>query len=568
MFSPICPAAFLLGRMAMCVIRFITSLLMSVVLFFGSLSPLFGGVSSVKYIIDTSDLGDEIPNIVDNVNVWDMGTQFYEPQRNSENDVMEFVRYIQLMQCTGGTPERDLFIDPFDKSTFTDYDFEPLIKNCRGILSLGAKPHLKLGGVPIKFTSGYIIGGDFSMNIYPPDDYEVYYGYIKAIITALVDEFGIDEVRSWRFGCMTEFENGGWFQAKSGDPEDSMIAYCKLYDYTVQALVDVLGEDITVGAHSMAVTEGLWDERDFIRHVAKGTNYANGKKGTKISFISASFYDNRPGKYTKGMTLPETVKHLKKTAEKYGLKDLFYGIDEGRILFGNNYGKADNQLLLRITGYTWQAAYDARLFTQGINSGLDYFSSWGFLSNGLFDGNPTVSYHVASNISKFAGSRQTNVISAKVRAGIGIESECLSGWDSETNTLRIMTYNYKNDVGYSKKMNVSFTLKVPQITKDEVTVVRYLISDDCNYFDEFQEDRVKYSITDDCFNWSPDDPCIDSPGTLSDETARTIYFNELKDKYAECSVLTPVYSTAKVENGRIRLDDTLDGSNVIFYEIY
>ena len=77
MFSPICPAAFLLGRMAMCVIRFITSLLMSVVLFFGSLSPLFGGVSSVKYIIDTSDLGDEIPNIVDNVNVWDMGTQFY-----------------------------------------------------------------------------------------------------------------------------------------------------------------------------------------------------------------------------------------------------------------------------------------------------------------------------------------------------------------------------------------------------------------------------------------------------------------------------------------------------------
>ena len=186
----------------------------------------------------------------------------------------------------------------------------------------------------------------------------------------------------------------------------------------------------------------------------------------------------------------------------------------------------------------------------------------------MFDGNPTVSYHVASNISKFAGSRQTNVISAKVRAGIGIESECLSGWDSETNTLRIMTYNYKNDVGYSKKMNVSFTLKVPQITKDEVTVVRYLISDDCNYFDEFQEDRVKYSITDDCFNWSPDDPCIDSPGTLSDETARTIYFNELKDKYAECSVLTPVYSTAKVENGRIMLDDTLDGSNVIFYEIY
>ena len=79
---------------------------------------------------------------------------------------------------------------------------------------------------------------------------------------------------------------------------------------------------------------------------------------------------------------------------------------------------------------------------------------------------------------------------------------------------------------------------------------------------------MKYSITDDCFFWSPDDPGIDDPTTLRDEKAREIYFNELKDKYAECSVLTPVYSTARIKNGRIRLDDTLDGSNVMFYEIY
>ena len=102
---------------------------MTIVLFFSSLCPLLTGVSSVEYIISTKRLGDEIPNIVDNVNVWNMGTQFYDPQVNSEYDVTEFVRYIQLMQCTGGTPDRDLFKDPYDTSTFTDYDFEPLIKN-------------------------------------------------------------------------------------------------------------------------------------------------------------------------------------------------------------------------------------------------------------------------------------------------------------------------------------------------------------------------------------------------------------------------------------------------------
>mgnify|MGYP004504009965 FL=1 len=541
---------------------------MTVVLFFSSLCPLFGGVSSVRYIVNADDLSDEIPNIVDNVNIWNMGTKFYDPKITSDYDVTEFVRYIQLMQCTGGTPERDLFKDPYDTSTLTDYDFEPLIKNCRGILKLGAKPHLKLGGIPIKFTSDYNIGGDFSMNIYPPDDYNVYYGYIKAIVEALVNEFGIDEVRSWRFGCMTEYENGGWFQAKSGKPKDSMIAYCKLYDYTVQALIDVLGENITVGAHSMTVTEGLWDEADFIKHVAKGTNYANGGKGTKISFLSASFYDNKPGKYTSGKTLPQTIKYLKRTAERYGLKDLFYGVDEGRILYGNNKGRNEDQLNMRITGYTWQAAYDARLFTQGINSGLDYFSSWGFLSGGLFEGNPSVSYHVASNIAKFAESRKANVTKAIVKAGRGVESECLAGWNDETGTLQVMTYNFKNDVDYNRKMNVSFKIKASQFDKDEVTVVKYLVSDDCNFFDEFLEDRKTYRITDDCFDWSPDDPSIDDPTTLADENARKIYLTELKAKYAECSKLVPVVSTAKIKNGTIELNDTLNANNVVFYEIY
>ena len=131
-----------------------------------------------------------------------------------------------------------------------------------------------------------------------------------------------------------------------------------------------------------------------------------------------------------------------------------------------------------------------------------------------------------------------------------------------------MTYNFKNDINYSGKMNVSLRVKAPQITKDEVTVVKYVVNDDCNFFDEFLEDRKTYGISDDCFNWSPDDPSVDDPTTLSDENARNIYFNELKPKYAECSKLIPIYITAKVEKGVIKLDDIIDGNNVIFYEIF
>lgn len=523
-----------------------------------------GNTSYVR--IDASDKGDNIVNIVDNVNVWDMGTRFYSAQRNEENDIFEFVRYVQLMQCTGGNESRDLFIDPHDTSTYTDYKFEGLIKNCRGILSLGAKPHLKLGNVPLKFTAGSVIGA-FGVNLYAPDDYELYYNYIKAIAGALVDEFGLDEVRTWRFGCMTEFENKDWFMARSGDPEESAEDYCRLYDYTVQALLDVIGEDVFVGAHAMAVTEGLWDEAKFIEHVARGTNYANGGTGTRICFLSGSFYDYYPGKYTEGFTLPETLRFLMDTAEKYGLDNLIYGIDEGRILGGNSSGAVDSQLSSRTCGYTWQAAYDARLFKQAIDCGADYFSSWCFLSGGLLNGYPTVSYHVAKNLSAFGGSQRVKSKVTSLKADIDAEIDCLAGWDEESGTLRAMVYNFKNDVNYDKKTRVKLKIALPELDGRDVKVTRYLINDDCNYFDEWQKDRFTYGITDSCFSWSPDDPCIDDTTILSDPTARSIYLHELRDKYIECSRLVPATENARVKNGRLALTDDLDASGVIFYEI-
>lgn len=547
--------------------KFLSSIATAVAIFFSSFFGLFSGVSTYNYKIDTSRLGDTLPNIVDNINIWNMGTEYIGAENYEKYDIFDFVEYVQLMQCTGGTADRDLFKDPNDRSTYTDYDFSRLIENCRGILNLGAKPHLKLGGVPLKFTTDYVLGG-FGMNPYPPDDFKVYYDYIKAIAQALVDEFGVDEVRTWRFGCMTEYENKSWFYAKDETPKSSKIAFCKLYDYTVQALTDVIGDDVFVGAHCMGVTEGLWDEREFLKHCGLETNYANGKKGTRICFISASFYDSCPGSYTDGYSIPKLMKHLKKAADKYGLDKLIFGIDEGRILEGVNSGSIGKELAARVTGYTWQAAYDARLFTQSINSGLDYFSSWQFLTGGNRSGYPTMSYHVANNLYKFAGGRQAKVRSYHMNAGFNIESDCLTSWNEETQTLRVMVYNFKNDLQYKKDMNVNLNIKVPQLDGKTVTVTKYLLNDDCNFFDEWQEDRKTYNIGDDCFGWSPDDPTIESGTTLSDSNARQIYFSQLKEKYEQCSALVPESESVNVENKRLRLSDTLEAGNVVFYEIH
>jgi xylan 1,4-beta-xylosidase len=365
---------------------------------------------------------------------------------------------------------------------------------------------------------------------------------------------------------MTEYENSDWFMANSGDPDESAVEYCKLYDYTVQALIDVIGKDVFVGAHAMAVTEGLWDERIFINHCANGTNYKTGEKGTRLCYLATSFYDDTPGEFTKGKTLPECVEYLRETAESVGLNDLIYGVGEGRILEGNSSGRDSSELLTRTCGYTYQAAYDARLITQMFNNDIAYFSAWSYLSNGFFQGNPTVSYHVASNAAKWGGNK---LLATEKKTGIilGSDVDAVSAFDEDENTLRIMAYNFKNDVDYKKNVEMTFEINAPQFDGKNVKVRAYVINDDCNYFDEWVEDRKTYNITDDCFAWSPDDPQIDSTITLADEDARKIYLEELYPKYTQCSKLEPVDSELEVIDGKITLNITLDPHAVVFYEI-
>ena len=540
-----------------------------IVAFAGAFAIFASGVFN-KYVfsIDASEKGKVLHNVVNNVNIWSIeGNPFVNARINEENNIFEFVEYVQFMQCTGGTETRDLFKNPNDKTVLDDYDFTLLINNCRGVLNLGAKPFLKLGNVPLKFSKDATTEIGFGMNPYPPDDFDVYYNYIHALATELVKEFGKEEVLTWRFGVMTEYENAAWFFAGEEDPEASAEAYCKLYDYSVAALQDAIGEGVFVGAHSMTVTEGLWDEAEFIKHCGEGTNYKTGKKGTRVCYLSSSFYDSVPGDYTDGKTLPESIEYLRETAESVGLNDLIYGVDEGRILEGNSSGNVGSELLTRTCGYTYQAAYDARLTAQMFNNDIAYFSAWSYLSNGFLQGNPTVSYHVAKNAAKFGGANLVSTDKTKSGVILGSDVDAVSAFNEKTNTLHVMAYNFKNEVEYDKSTEMTFEINEPQFSGKNVKVTAYVINDDCNYFDEWVEDRKTYNITDDCFAWSPDDPSIDNPTTLVDEDAREIYFSELYSKYTECSKLVPTETEMVAKDGKITLDITLDPHAVVFYEI-
>lgn len=520
---------------------------------------------SVRWSADAHNAGEIIGNKLSNINVWTLDS-LTPPTEDEGADLSEFVDYIQFMQATGSSATRDLFIHPDDRSTLDDYNFEPLYKACDTALALGAKPHLKFS-VPSKYSSNPQ-DGDFRTNVYPPDDMDVYARFVAALARGLVERFGREEVLGWRFGVLTEFENPGWFKARSGDPDESREAYFKLYDYTVETLIENIGPEVFVGAHAMACSEGLWDERDLLNHCASGTNYKTGKKGTRICFLAASFYDVRPGEPNK-VSFPETIGRLRARAEEVGLKDLIYGVDEGRILFGVHRGTQADHLVWRTVGRTYQAAYDARLLKLMVEHDINYFSAWSYSSGNAYHGYPTVGYYVARNFARFRDAKNLPVETAASNLPEGVEAGAVAGFDPDNQTLRVMAYQFKDDYDYAGKVAASFDAVVPEFANRTVEVTETVIDDRTNFFVQWEKDRKELGLGDQFGAWSPDDAGLDSASTVGDPKTVEIYRTKLRGTYRKiANSLKPRVFTIPVDSeGRFRLETELDRQAVVFWTV-
>lgn len=516
---------------------------------------------TVAFRVDATRPGKTIGNKVAVVNLWSLDS--LAPSSTDEGCDLSFVERVQLMQATGGSFERDLFKNPEDGSVFDDYDFSKMIATCRKALELGVKPHIKLS-VPTKYSKETKIG-DFGVDVYPPDDYDVWRRFVRALASGLADEFGLDEVRSWRFGVLTEFENASWFEASDETPESSREAFFRLYEHAVAGLTDALGSDLCVGAHAMACTEGLWDERDFLERCANGVNSATGEIGTQLSYFAVSFYDDAPDR-PHPLDLAGTVARIREKANEVGLTDLKYGVDEGRIL-GASKGAKATDLTFRIVGQTYQAAYDARIFKILIDSDVEYFSAWSYSSANAWQGYPTIAHPVAVGVSKFKDSRLLPTTAEKKLAE-GVDSDAVAGFDEATQTLRIAAFNFKFDLEYAESVDLSFAVSAPFWAGKNVKIVEKVVDDRSNFFVEWLKDKVRLEIPDSVFSWSPDGANLDF--AISDPDARDLYFNELRPKYVEISN-RPLPTETRVEtvpeNGELGWRVRLARHGVVFYEI-
>lgn len=115
---------------------------------------------------------------------------------------------------------------------------------------------------------------------YPPRDYKKWADLIYKWVQHSIERYGRDEVASWYWEVWNEPNIAYW----QSTPEE----YHKLYDFTVDAIKRALpairvGGPTSTGPGSDGAAKFL---RDFLEHVVRGKNYATGKTGSPIDYIT------------------------------------------------------------------------------------------------------------------------------------------------------------------------------------------------------------------------------------------------------------------------------------------
>jgi len=154
----------------------------------------------------------------------------------------------------------------------------------------GVKPLVEIGFMPEALSvhpepyrhsfPNNSVGGIFTGWAYPPKDYQKWSDLVFQFVQHLRERYGDAEVRTWLWEVWNEPDIGYW----QGTREE----FFKLYDYTVESVLRALpdariGGPDTTGPGNAKAADFL---RAFLQHCAHEKNYATGKNGSHLDFIS------------------------------------------------------------------------------------------------------------------------------------------------------------------------------------------------------------------------------------------------------------------------------------------
>jgi len=170
------------------------------------------------------------------------------------------------------------------------YDWKILDRIFDAFTQAGVKPLVELGFMPQALSTHpepyrhnfpkESVGSIYTGWAYPPKDYHKWSELISHVVGHLRARYGDAALKSWLWEVWNEPDIGYW----QGTPQE----YFKLYDFTVDAVLKAypgarIGGPDTTGPGSPKAAEFL---RLFLEHCAHERNFADGKTGTRLDFIS------------------------------------------------------------------------------------------------------------------------------------------------------------------------------------------------------------------------------------------------------------------------------------------
>jgi xylan 1,4-beta-xylosidase len=167
------------------------------------------------------------------------------------------------------------------------YDWKIVDQIIDAYLNSGAVPFVEIGFMPealsthpAPYRHRFPNGELFTGWTYPPKDYGRWRELIYQLALHCIARYGKSEVASWNWEVWNEPDIPYWH----GTPEE----YNKLYDYAVDGVRHALpeakvGGPATTGPGAPKAASFL---KQFLQHCASGTNFATGKTGVPLDFIS------------------------------------------------------------------------------------------------------------------------------------------------------------------------------------------------------------------------------------------------------------------------------------------
>lgn len=159
---------------------------------------------------------------------------------------------------------------------------------------------------------------------YPPRDYQKWSDLVSAWTAHCVERYGRSEAEQWFWEVWNEPNIGYW----RGTPEE----FLKLHDYAIAGVKRAL-PGARVGGADSAGSGGNFT-RNFLEHCLRGTNYATGKVGTPLDFVS--FHAKGAPIYTNGHVRMGIATHLRTMEDGFRMIGSFPELKRKPIVIGES----------------------------------------------------------------------------------------------------------------------------------------------------------------------------------------------------------------------------------------